>query len=333
MVMCRPPTQPLINGGAKVKNVSTNLPRLNKEKVVVVVGATGTGKSRLSIDLAGHFPAEIINSDKMQAYEGLDIVTNKITEEEQSAVPHHLLGTQNPNSEFTAANFCDMASLAIETITGRGKLPIIVGGSNSYVEALIDDDDYKFRSRYDFCCVWIDVSMPVLHWYVGERVDEMLGKGMVSELREYFNPKGDYSLGIRKAIGVPEFDKYFRSEASVDEETREKLMEEAVREMKENTRKLAGKQLGKIERLRNVKRWKMQRVDATPVFRARGGMMEDDEVWKKVVTEPSVMMVDRFLHKMTAANLRLSTSSFQTAIASSSSSSPQSHHLHYSCPV
>ncbi|KAF7818300.1 adenylate isopentenyltransferase 3, chloroplastic [Senna tora] len=314
------PTQPLINissSGPKI-NVTT-LPR-QKEKVVLVLGATGTGKTRLSIDLATLFPAEIINSDKIQVYEGLDIVTNKITKEEQRTVPHHLLGTQNPNSEFSAANFCDKASLAIETITSRGKLPIIVGGSNSYVEALIDDDDYKFRSRYDLCCLWVDVSMPVLRSYVAERVDQMLEKGMVEELRPFFNPNGDYSRGIRKAIGVPEFDKYFRSEGLADEETRERLLEEAVREMKENTWKLAGKQLGKIQRLRNVKRWKTQRVDATPVFRKRGELQEANEAWRKAVAEPSVMIVAQFLHNLKTSNdisnLSLA-STLQNAIASS----------------
>ncbi|XP_054816277.1 adenylate isopentenyltransferase 3, chloroplastic-like [Prosopis cineraria] len=319
MVTCRL-TQPLINISSVSPKINvTSLPR-QKEKVLLVMGTTGAGKSRLSIDLATHFPAEIINSDKMQVYEGLDIVTNKIAEEEQRGVPHHLLGTENPNSEFTANNFCDMASLAIETIRDRGKLPIIVGGSNSFLEALIDDDDYKFRSRYDFCCVWVDAGLPDLYSYVAQRVDQMLEKGMVNELRPFYNPKGDYSRGIRKAIGVPEFDKYFRREASGDEETRRRLLEEAMREMKKNTWKLARKQLGKIQRLWSVKRWKIHRVDATSVFRKRGEGEENDE-WRKVVAEPSAKIVAQFLRNSTmtksgvAGGLRLA--SWESAIASS----------------
>lgn len=122
--------------------------RPHKEKVVVVMGATGTGKSRLSIDLATRVPAEIINSDKMQVYEGFDIVTNKITEEECYGVPHHLLGIVDPEADFTAGNFVSTASLAMKSIVGRRKLPIIAGGSNSFIEALIDDENYEFRSRY-----------------------------------------------------------------------------------------------------------------------------------------------------------------------------------------
>ncbi|KAM3735331.1 hypothetical protein ACB098_10G080800 [Castanea mollissima] len=203
-------------------------PQRHKEKVVIVMGATGTGKSRLSIDLASRFPAEIINSDKMQVYKGLDIVTKKVTEEEQRGVPHHLLGILNPNADFTVTEFCDKASHMIESIVGQGRLPIIVGGSNSYIEALIDDDDFIFRSKYECCFLWVDVSMPLLHSFVSKRVDQMLEKGMIEEVRKMFNPNLDYSRGIRRAIGVPEFDLYFRSEQFLDKEQRAMLLQETI---------------------------------------------------------------------------------------------------------
>ncbi|XP_054803461.1 adenylate isopentenyltransferase 3, chloroplastic-like [Prosopis cineraria] len=318
-VMSRNVTQPQINSPSSGRKLNPiKLPR-QKEKVVVVMGATGTGKSRLSIDLATVFHAQIINSDKMQVYEGLDIVTNKITKEDRRGVPHHLLGTESPYSEFTASHFRDAALLAIESITSCGQLPIIVGGSNSYIEALIDDYDYKFRSRYDFCCLSVDVSMPVLDQYVAKRVDQMLENGMVDELRPLFNPKGDYSRGIRKAIGVPEFDQYFRKESFImDEGIKQRLVEEAVNEMKKNTYKLARKQLGKIHRLHNVKRWKIQRLNATTVFCKHGE--EAEEAWKKKVAEPSARMVARFLFDFPSANvgagLRLcSPSALRSAMA------------------
>lgn len=113
------------------------------------MGATGTGKSKLSVHLASRYKAELINSDKMQVYKGLDIVTNKVTMEEQCGVPHHLLGILDPYADFTVDHFRDMVVRAIESIVSRGHLPIIVGGSNTYVEALIDDEDKKLRSKYE----------------------------------------------------------------------------------------------------------------------------------------------------------------------------------------
>ncbi|KAF3570776.1 hypothetical protein F2Q69_00062536, partial [Brassica cretica] len=183
MAMCKqslPPSTTLDFSPARFgPNMLTLNPYVPKEKVVVIMGATGTGKSRLSVDLATRFQAEIINSDKIQVHQGLDIVTNKITTEERCGVPHHLLSVLPPQADLTAANFCHMANLSVESVLNRGKLPIIVGGSNSYVEALVDDDDYKFRSKYDCCFLWVDVALPVLNRFVSERVDKMVQNGMV----------------------------------------------------------------------------------------------------------------------------------------------------------
>lgn len=272
--------------------------RRQKEKVLILMGATGTGKSRLSIDMATRFPAEIINSDKMQVYEGLDIVTNKITEEEQCGIPHHLLGIQHPNADFTAQNFCDMASFSIESTLTQGKVPIIVGGSNSYIEALVDDEDYGFRWKYDCCFLWVDVSMPVLRSFVSERVDRMVQNGMIDEVRKFFDPNADYSKGVRKAIGVPEFYLYFKMEPFLDEENQAKLLQQAIQAVKYNTCKLAFRQLEKIRRLMNVKRWNIHRFDATQVFRIRQHGKAADEAWEKFVAGPSTRLVEEFLYNV-----------------------------------
>ncbi|CAO2821100.1 unnamed protein product [Amaranthus hypochondriacus] len=109
--------QPLISftGGVNTSPLHFHNHR-NKDKVVVVIGATGTGKSRLSIDLAKKFQPEIINPDKIQVYKGLEIATNKVTEEESRGVPHHILGTVDSNVDYSAAHFCYDALLAIDSI-------------------------------------------------------------------------------------------------------------------------------------------------------------------------------------------------------------------------
>ncbi|MCL7036536.1 hypothetical protein MKW94_016047 [Papaver nudicaule] len=106
-------------------------------KVVIIMGATGAGKSRLAIDLASHFPIEIINADSMQVYNGLDILTNKVTIQEQKGVPHHLLGNVSPIVEFTSKDFRDAAIRIIDEILLRNHLPVVVGGTNYYIQALV----------------------------------------------------------------------------------------------------------------------------------------------------------------------------------------------------
>ncbi|XP_045831298.1 adenylate isopentenyltransferase 3, chloroplastic-like [Trifolium pratense] len=315
MSMCRLIRQPLISN-VPYSGQKLNMRQIQKENVVLVMGATGTGKSKLSIDLANYFPSEIINSDKIQIYEGLDIVTNKISKEEQKGIPHHLLATHNPNIEFTSNDFREISTSAIDSITSREHLPIIVGGSNSYLEALVDDDDYNFRSRFNFCCLWVDVSLPTLRSYIDQRVDQMFNTGMVNELRPFYNPNRDYSKGIRKAIGVPEFDEYFRKESFVDDETKKMLVEKALSEMKMNTWKLARKQLAKIHWLKNVKRWNIHRLDATPVFKKHGN--EADETWKKIVAEPSAMIVAQYLYNSrNSSNVVNSSSNLRVPISQS----------------
>mmetsp|Transcript_35723 Transcript_35723/g.63702 ORF Transcript_35723/g.63702 Transcript_35723/m.63702 type:complete len:308 (-) Transcript_35723:1555-2478(-) len=108
--------------------------------VVVVVGPTGVGKSKLSVDLARRLGGECVNADALQVYAGLDVTTNKATSEEKAGVPHHLMGFLPPDAvEFTALKFRDLAVPVIAEIASRGKLPIIVGGSNYYVQALVSE--------------------------------------------------------------------------------------------------------------------------------------------------------------------------------------------------
>ncbi|KAK8209238.1 tRNA isopentenyltransferase-like protein [Phyllosticta capitalensis] len=116
--------------------------------LIAVIGATGTGKSQLAVELARRFNGEVINADAMQLYHGLPIITNKITEEEKKGVPHHLLGSIGFDQDtWTVVEFVKKALTVIDDIRGRGKLPILVGGTNYYIrslllkESLIEDID------------------------------------------------------------------------------------------------------------------------------------------------------------------------------------------------
>ncbi|XP_078356979.1 LOW QUALITY PROTEIN: tRNA dimethylallyltransferase-like [Oculina patagonica] len=107
--------------------------------LVVILGSTGTGKSKLAIEIGKIIGGEILSADSMQVYKGLDIITNKVTAEELSQCPHHLIDFVSPLKEFSVVEFRNMALPLIEDIKKRGKVPIIVGGTNYYIESVLWD--------------------------------------------------------------------------------------------------------------------------------------------------------------------------------------------------
>ncbi|KAL2068169.1 hypothetical protein VTL71DRAFT_16267 [Oculimacula yallundae] len=112
-----------------------------KDPLIVVLGATGTGKSQLAVELAKRFDGEIINGDAMQMYDGLPIITNKMTLEEQQGIPHHLLGFIALDEEpWRVGMFKQKAGQIIRGIRSRGRLPILVGGTHYYTQTLLFDE-------------------------------------------------------------------------------------------------------------------------------------------------------------------------------------------------
>lgn len=109
----------------------------NKPKIIVIVGPTASGKSSLAVLLAKKFNGEIISADSRQVYKGLDIGTGKVTKKEMAGIPHHLLNVANPAKQFNVEDFKKLGEIAIADIVKRGKIPIIVGGTGFYIEALI----------------------------------------------------------------------------------------------------------------------------------------------------------------------------------------------------
>ena len=105
--------------------------------VVVILGATGAGKSQLALELAAKFGGEIISADAMQMYKGLDIVTNKVTEEEQKLVKHHMINILDPLSFNNVVDFRNRALPIVERLLSEGKIPVICGGTNYYIESLL----------------------------------------------------------------------------------------------------------------------------------------------------------------------------------------------------
>ena len=111
--------------------------------LIVIVGQTASGKTRLAIEVALRCNGEIICADSMTIYRNMNIGTAKPSTEEQERVKHHLLDIVDPNEKFTVHDFKVRAQKAIEEIIDRGKVPILVGGSGLYVDAVLYD--YQFR--------------------------------------------------------------------------------------------------------------------------------------------------------------------------------------------
>ena len=105
--------------------------------ILVILGATGAGKSQLALELAHKFGGEIISADAMQMYKGLDIVTNKVTDEEQQLVKHHMINILDPLCHNNVVDFRNKSLPVIEKLLSENKIPVICGGTNYYIESLL----------------------------------------------------------------------------------------------------------------------------------------------------------------------------------------------------
>ena len=115
--------------------------------LIVILGQTGSGKSALAMNLARRFKGEIIAADSRTVYQGMDVGTAKPTREDQRLVPHHLLDVVTPDMAFSVATYQKLAKQSIDAISAKGNIPILVGGSGLYIDAVVYN--FSFRGRAD----------------------------------------------------------------------------------------------------------------------------------------------------------------------------------------
>ncbi|USK57537.1 tRNA (adenosine(37)-N6)-dimethylallyltransferase MiaA [Cytobacillus solani] len=286
--------------------------RLNKrEKLVVLIGPTAVGKTKLSIELAKRFNGEIISGDSMQIYKGMDIGTAKIMPSEMEGIPHHLIDIKNPDEPFSVAEFQELVRLKIAEISQRGKLPMIVGGTGLYIQSVIcdyqfsdapSDDHFRIMLEkradiegneklhrelmevdpesankihpnnvrrviralevyhvtgktvsnyqknqqpelmYQTAMIGLTMEREMLYERINKRVDLMINVGLLPEVEKLYvhGLKGCQSI---QAIGYKEIYEYFQAHVT---------LEEAITQLKQNSRRYAKRQLTWFRNKMNV---------------------------------------------------------------------------------
>jgi tRNA dimethylallyltransferase len=126
------------------------------KKIIVIVGATASGKTGMSIKLAKDFGGEIISADSRQVYKQMDIGTAKATKKEMEGIPHYLLNVASPKKKFSVSQYRRLGTKALNAIFKKGKMPIVCGGTGFYIQALIDGivmpevkPDWKLRKKLE----------------------------------------------------------------------------------------------------------------------------------------------------------------------------------------
>lgn len=143
-------------------------------KTVFIVGPTASGKTALSIELAKKFGGEIISADSMQLYKGIHIASAAPDTEEKAGIPHHLIEFLSLSEEFSVADYVEAAREKIKEISGRGKLPIVVGGTGLYITSLLDNTEFTSEET-DYA----------LRDELEKRFDLIGADGMLKELAEF----------------------------------------------------------------------------------------------------------------------------------------------------
>ncbi|WP_436959490.1 tRNA (adenosine(37)-N6)-dimethylallyltransferase MiaA [Staphylococcus xylosus] len=146
----------------------------DKPFLIVLVGPTAVGKTEFSIELAKKVNGEIISGDSMQVYKHMDIGTAKITQDEMSGVPHHMIDILEPDENFSAYEFKNRAQRLIKEITTRGRVPIIAGGTGLYIQSLIYNYDFEDETISEQKSLEIEAKLDELDQLSNEALHQYL---------------------------------------------------------------------------------------------------------------------------------------------------------------
>lgn len=209
------------------------------DKLVVILGETASGKSALALELAERLSGELICADSRTIYKGMDVGTAKPSASDQKLVYHHLLDILEPDETFNAGDFKKLATQAIDDVLSRGKLPILVGGTGLYIDAVLFDYQfsppgarrdlqnprhlkyqentaYKNNSRPNSLVIGLGLPEDNRKERITKRVDEMFARGLREEVKSIAQTYSWVAPGLN-TIGYSEFKPYFKGEQTLDE--------------------------------------------------------------------------------------------------------------------
>ena len=209
---------------------SFSLQNSPQEKVLVILGATATGKSSLAVKLAETLGTEIISADSMAVYKNFNIGTAKPSPQELQKVRHYLIDILEPTEKFSVAEFVSRAEKIISEINLRGKIPIVAGGTGLYIQALLEGYKFKDNSKsqekifsdtgklkYNALVIGLTSTRQKLYERINKRAKEMFDAGLVEEVRQLLNSGVSPNAQAMLGIGYKETVEFLRGAATLDE--------------------------------------------------------------------------------------------------------------------
>ena len=238
-----------------VKSLSLN--DSPQEKILVILGATATGKSSLAMKLAEIFQTEIISADSMSVYKNFDVGTAKPTELDRAKIKHHLINILEPDEKFSVAEFVRRSAPIVTEINLAGKIPIIAGGTGLYIQALLEgykfsDDGAKSHEKifsetgsliYNALVIGLTMPREILYKKIDERTEKMFDAGLVDEVTKLLNQGVNPTSPPMCSIGYKEVVQYLQGKISLDE---------TISKVKQATRNFAKRQLTWYRRMKYI---------------------------------------------------------------------------------
>ncbi|KAF4333864.1 adenylate isopentenyltransferase 4 [Fusarium beomiforme] len=211
--------------------------------IIAIIGPTGIGKTRLSVEVASAVNGEIISVDSIQVYRDCPIMAAQVTKDETKGVPHHLVDYLEVDEE--PVNFVAEAVQAVKLIHSRGRIPVICGGSTSLMEPLLF---HPFIQEQNFLAIALNSDLSTIKGLCDGRITSMLEDGLLNEVQKLSELEKRHNLyerpsrtGAWKSIGYPELRGW--CDAKTAEEA-EKALADGLEMMKQNTLQYASMQLG-----------------------------------------------------------------------------------------